>query len=56
MQCAVATPYAAAIAVRTAGAVELGGPRGSLVSPIFGYGGIHVIRTVLTPKKLFYRL
>ena len=48
MQCAVPMPYAAAIAVRTAGPVELGGPRGSLVSPIFDYGGIHVVRTVDT--------
>ena len=45
-------PYA----VRTAGSVELGGARGLLVSPIFGYGGIHVIRTVRRPKKRFYRL
>ena len=38
MQCAVAMPYA----VRNADPVERGGPRGSLVSPSFGYGEIHV--------------
>ena len=53
MQCAVAMSYAAAITVRTAGPVEHGRPRGSLVSPIFGYDGSHVARTVDTQQALF---